>query len=285
MKHLLFALVSVMSLVVFGNALWASAEKQTAVSPDGVEIAFSMEGKGEPAIVFVHGWCCDRSYWRDQASEFSKTHMVVAIDLAGHGESGMNRTKWTVESYGQDVVAVVEKLGLKKVILVGHSMGGDIIIEAARRMPDRVLALVGVDTYQDLEREIPEEARSQFLAGFKSDFVTTTKSFVRGMFPAGADSALVEHVANDMASAPPEVGIGTMENLLSYRAAPALEGLKIPVYAINADKFPTNVEAAKRRAYSFEVKYMPGRGHFLMLEDPKGFNRLLAETIKEIEAR
>lgn len=285
MKRVVFSLVLVLSFVVWGDSVWASAEKQTAVSTDSVEIAFSVEGKGTPAVVFVHGWCCDRGYWRDQVKEFSKTHTVVAIDLAGHGESGMNREKWTIEAFGEDVVAVVEKLGLKKVILVGHSMGGAVIIEAAKRMPDRVLALIGADTYQNLEREVPEKARAQWLAGFKSDFATTMNGFVRGMFPVGADSSLVDRVANDMASAPSQVGIGAAESFLGYKAVTALEGLKVPLYAINADKVPTNVEAGKRLAYSFEVKYMPGRGHFVHMEDPKEFNRLLAETIKEIAAR
>ena len=285
MKYAALFLVFVMLFAGWNGSLRASPEKQTVESADSVALAFSVEGKGEPALVFVHCWCCDQSYWRNQVGEFSKSHMVVAIDLGGHGESGMNRQNWTIESFGQDVVAVVDKLGLEKVILIGHSMGGAVIIDAAKRMPDRVLALIGVDTYQDLEREIPEEARAQWLAPFKTDFATTTKGFVRGMFPDNADSALVKQVANDMASAPPQVGIGAMESMLGYKTVAALEGLKIPLYAINADRFPTNVEAGKRRAYAFVVKYVPGRGHFVMLEDPKEFNRLLAETIKEIEGR
>lgn len=257
------------------------ARAERVLSADSVEIAFTVAGKGEPALVFVHCWCCDKGYWRHQADEFSKTHTVVAIDLAGHGDSGMNRSLWAVESFGEDVAAVVEGLRLEKVILVGHSMGGPVCIEAARRMPGRVLAIIGVDTFQDLEREIPEEARAQWLAGFRKDFAGTTKGFVRGMFPDGADSTLVGEVANDMASAPPQVGVGAMESLLAYDAETALQGVKVPVYTINADRFPTNVDAGKRAAFSFEVKYMPGFGHFLMLENPKEFNRLLAETIAE----
>jgi pimeloyl-ACP methyl ester carboxylesterase len=278
--------VSVFVLLVLFSIAWqgtaASAQGQSALSPDSVTIAFSVAGEGKPALVFVHCWCCDRGYWRYQVDEFSKKYKVVAIDLAGHGESGMNRGQWTIEAFGQDVAAVVEKLGLEKVILIGHSMGGPVCIEAAKRMPERVLAIIGADTFQALGRDVPEEARTQWLAGFKKDFPTTTKGFVRGMFPDGADSALVDEVANDMASAPPQVGVGAMENVLAYKAEAVLQGLKVPVYAINADRYPTDVEAAKRAAYSFEVKYMPGRGHFLMLEDPKEFNKLLAETIAKI---
>ena len=284
MKRACLALGSILLLcLLIATAVRpAVSEKRTAVSADGVEIVFSAEGKGGPALVFVHGWSCDRSYWKNQLPEFAKSSTVVAVDLGGHGQSGLGRKDWTVEAFGKDVAAVVEKLDLDRVVLIGHSMGGAVIFETAKLMPERVVALVGVDTYQDLEREIGEDARAQFLAAFRTDFAATTKSFVRGMFPADADTALVDAVASGMAAAPPEVAISVLENVFKYTARGKLQELKIPVYAINGDLYPTNTEAGKRQTYSFEVKIMPGRGHFLMLEDPATFNKLLAETIAEI---
>jgi len=81
-------------------------------SPDGVTIVYHIEGKGSPALVFVHGWNCDRSYWRDQVAYFARTHTVVAIDLAGHGESGSERKFWAIPAFGADVAAVVKEEGL-----------------------------------------------------------------------------------------------------------------------------------------------------------------------------
>ncbi len=263
----------------------AAGEKRTVRSADGVEIAFSAEGKGKPALVFVHGWSCDRSYWKYQVPVFAKSYTVVTIDLAGHGDSGLNRDKWTIEAYGRDVAAVVDELGLKEVVLIGHSMGGAIIIEAAKLMPDRVVALVGVDTFQDLERAVDPQEAAQFTAGFKADFAGATRGFVKVMFPANADSSLVESIAKDLTAAPPDVAIPTLESALLYQTNGALAGLKIPVFAINSDHWPTNVEAGKREAYSYEVKLMPGRGHFLMLEGPESFNKLLAETLGEISKK
>lgn len=60
-------------------------------SSDGVEIAFEAKGSGDIALVFIHGWSCDKSYWRNQINELSKSYKIVTIDLAGHGESGLNR--------------------------------------------------------------------------------------------------------------------------------------------------------------------------------------------------
>jgi pimeloyl-ACP methyl ester carboxylesterase len=93
---------------------------------------------GVAQIVFVHGWACDRSYWRHQMDAFpGKT--VVAVDLAGHGDSGTGRGSWTMPAFGADVVAVMDDLHLDDVVLVGHSMGGDVILEAALVLGNPVL--------------------------------------------------------------------------------------------------------------------------------------------------
>jgi pimeloyl-ACP methyl ester carboxylesterase len=276
---------SVLCLFLVSLSFYAETPERTTSAPDGVEIAFTTDGIGEPAIVFVHGWSCDRTYWDGQMAFLRDRFQVVAVDLAGHGESGLNREEWTVEAFGADVAAVVEKLGLEKVVLVGHSMGGAVDIEAARLIPGRVIGLIGVDTYHDMENAAPEAQRDAFLAAFEADFKSSVEGFVRMMFPAGADSTLVDKIAADMSSAPKEPAIGAMRSVLSYNPSRKLEGLDIPVYAINADLWPTNVEAGQRQAASFEVKLMPGLGHFVMLEDPDQFNALLSETIGEITAR
>jgi pimeloyl-ACP methyl ester carboxylesterase len=117
-------------------------------SVDNIPIAYEVRGKGSPALVFVHGWSCNRGYWNAQLPPFSENHTVVAIDLGGHGESGLGRQSWTIYSFGSDVAAVVRKLGLQSVVLIAHSMGGDVIVDAARQLPGRVAGLVMVDTYK-----------------------------------------------------------------------------------------------------------------------------------------
>ena len=103
MSDLLASLLLLTVVLSFG-----CAPENTAVSADGVPISFQVKGSGAPALVFIHGWCCDRTYWDAQAAHFSKKHKVVAIDLAGHGGSGLGRKVWTMAAFGEDVVAVVK---------------------------------------------------------------------------------------------------------------------------------------------------------------------------------
>ena len=87
---------------------WAKEKwPSMAVSKDGTPLAYEVFGAGGPTLVFVHGWSCDSRYWRAQVPVFSKNYRVVTMDLAGHGNSGMSRTKYPMTAFGQDVKAVV----------------------------------------------------------------------------------------------------------------------------------------------------------------------------------
>jgi len=250
-----------------------------ARSTDGVRIAYEVHGGGSLALVFVHGWSCNRSFWAGQMEPFSKQFKVVAVDLAGHGDSGRNREKWTIQSYGDDVAAVVKKLNLKRVILIGHSMGGDVIPEAALRLQGRVVGLIWLDTYKKLGAGRTREEVQAFVAKFRPTFSETTRDFVRSMFVSTSDPALVERVALTMSSAPPSIALPSLESAFSYsREMPrTLERLHLAVIAINPDNAPSDVGSLER--YGVQVIFMPGVGHFLMMEDPKRFNGLLTTAI------
>lgn len=260
--------------------LYASVEK--VKSKDGVEIAYTVYGNGDLSIVFVHGWSCDKSYWNDQLKTFSSKYKLITIDLAAHGESGATRENYTIELFGEDVAAVVNKLKLEKVILVGHSMGGYVIIETARQLKEKVIGLIGADTYHSFKDDWTAEQKEEFLKPFKENFVDATKGFVKSMFPKSADSLLVKRIVNDMSAAPSQVAISAMRNLFFYDPIPALNEIQLPIISINCDMYPITIEENKKYVNSFNVKMMNGAGHFVMLEDPVNFNLLLQETIDEL---
>jgi pimeloyl-ACP methyl ester carboxylesterase len=256
--------------------------RDIATSADGISIAYELHGEASPALIFVHGWSCDRSYWAGQVEPFSQQFTVIAIDLAGHGESGVERTAWTIESFGDDVAAVVKEVGLERIILIGHSMGGNVIAEAARRLLGRVIGMVWVDTYKQLGRGRTSEEIRTFMAGFRANFVDATRTSVRDMFPTNADRSLVDRVAMDMSAAPPTVALGALESTFGYsREMPrSLDELKLRVIAINPDYKPTDVASLER--HGVQVMLMPGAGHFLMMEDPERFNGFLRAAIDKL---
>ncbi len=272
--------------------LWALAGQALAAevnwprmteSSDGVPIAYEVQGNGEPTLVFIHGWSCDARYWRGQLPYFSATHRVVTVDLAGHGHSGLGRDAYTLPAFGEDVKAVLDELEVEQAILIGHSMGGPVSVEAARLMPERVIGIVGVDTFHDMTAEIGQEQRDGMLEPLQQDFAPAVRQFVASMFIEATDPKLRHWVMQDMAAAPPEVAISAMQDMLERHAegeaARHFEALTIPVVAINADLWPTDVEANRQLLPEFDAVIMEGTDHFLHMANPDAFNRELERMI------
>jgi sigma-B regulation protein RsbQ len=271
-------------LFVFAfSAAQAQPRSEVVPASDGVPIHYSVTGKGEPALVFIHCWTCNRSFWENQVAEFSKTYRVVTIDLPGHGESGQGRKTWSVESFGDDVKTVVTKLGLKRVVLVGSSMGGPIALEATRRMPDRVIAIVPVDTLQNVEDKLPPEQLDAVFKQMEADFKNATTSLLNQFFfSPTTPPAVRERVINTTVSTKPDVAIPMLRAVFSYDPVPAMKEIKVPIRAINADRVPTNVEANRKYAPQFDVVIIKGTGHYPMLEDPARFNQMLADILHNL---
>ncbi len=270
----------------------SGVEFGTVASADGVQIRYELRGKGEPTLIFVHGWCCDRSYWREQLPYFAQKHRVVAIDLAGHGESGLNRKAWTLDAFGDDVAAVAAKLSLKQVVLIGHSMGGSVIVKAAPKIPGQVLGLVTVDQFYNLEEKHTQEEMDNFIAPFRVNFREAVSNWVRTVFTPQSDPKLVEWVVAHMSTRPPEVGLGAateadgeiafafnIDNCLIR----ALQKVEAPLVFINSDLQATAEEINKRYPPFSNAKIVRGVGHFVMMEAPAVFNGFLDASIEEFK--
>ena len=256
------------------------AAEATVASADGVPIRYHSEGSGEPALVFIHGWGGDRGHWAEQVARFSDDREVITLDLAGHGESGRERRAWTIESLGEDVRAVVLALDLRRVVLVGHSLGGPVALAAAERLQGRVVAVVGIDTFHDVERRF-DPARVQDLVGrWEKDFAGSAKQLLEAVLPKDCDPALRDRLQAQLAAAPPEIALALLRAQFDDDLAAAFERVHVPIRAINTTQ-PTNLAAGRRHAADFAVVDLVAMqlGHFPMLTAPDLFDQKLAETL------
>ena len=255
-------------------------------SKDGTPISYEIYGAGESTLVFVHGWSCDARYWRAQLPHFAENHRVVMLDLAGHGHSGTTRSQYTMRAFGEDVKAVIEATGSRRVILIGHSMGGSVIAEAARLMPNRVKGLIGVDTLENIEYQITREELKKMIAPLEKDFRAGSRQFVEEMISPQTDPQLREWILSDMSAAPPAVALSAMNNMMSQyitgEAAKIFDEIRIPVITVNGDMWPIDYEANRRHMLSFDAIVLKGADHFLMLNRPEQFNRALEKAISKI---
>jgi pimeloyl-ACP methyl ester carboxylesterase len=283
-SHVL-TIATIFTLTVLYLFSAAPMQAKTVKSMDGVNIVYEVQGKGAkgaPALVFVHCWSCSKGFWEKQAPYFAKKYKVVTLDLAGHGESGMNRDKWTMEAYGRDVAVVVKELKLDKVILIGHSMGGPVAAEAARIIPAKVVGVIGVDTFIDVELKFTKQQMDQLLGMFSKDFKAGMRGFIGFMFKPGADPKIKEKVITDMSKANPKVAIASFKAMAAMDQPKVIKEAGIHIRCVNSDSYTPNIEAGKRHAKSFGVKLMKDVGHFLHIEKPEIFNKLMEQSIQEL---
>jgi pimeloyl-ACP methyl ester carboxylesterase len=272
-----------------GRADDTTPVKKTVKAGDGVSVVYEVGGQGETALVFLHGWCGDRAYWKHQMEAFAPDYRVIAIEQAGHGESGKDRKKWTVESLAADVETVVKAEGLKRVILVGHSMGGPVSLLAAKRMPGTVVAVVGVDTLQNAEFKFPEEQAKQFMAMIEKDFKGSLRGFLPAMLPEKVDGELKTWLLTRAEAQDPTMAVGLMRDMSGLDQKELLRGAKVPVRCVNSGggfQFftPTAVDVNKKYA-DFNAVTIADVGHYPMLEKPAAFNEKLREVLKGLAGK
>ncbi len=257
---------------------------KTAISKDGTKIVYSVFGKGEPALVFIHGWCGSRAVWYRQVPYFAKKYKVIVLDLAGYGASGRQRKAYTQKAFGEDVAAVVNAEKVDKAILIGHSMSGTIILEANRILKDKVVGLVAVDTLENFEYMATPEDKIKYIEPLKKDFVKNSGPFMRDMFDKNADPKLVELVVRNVARSNPEIAINTMEYYFDTPIIPLLADVNVPLWCLSADLWQQyqHPEINSKYLKSYHLRIMRGVGHFLMIEASDEFNKQLEDIINQI---
>src|SRR6201982_229575 len=258
---------------------WPDGARLTFRADDGLEIIGEVRGHVDTALIFLHGWCGDREYWKHQVEVFAADYRVVALDQAGHGESGKGRKAWTAAALPGDVKAVATALGLKRVILVGHSMGGSVALLAAKRMPGTVIAVIGVDTLQNAEFKLPEEVRKSMLDGVEKDFRGTVGVTIAGLVPEKADAELKTWLQTKAEGQDPKMALALMHDLFGLDMRKLFKEAKWPVRCINS------AGGTNKKYADFGAVTIEGVGHHPMLEKPDEFNRKLRDVLKELRPR
>lgn len=248
-----------------------------AASVDGVPIHSTVRGTGPRTIVFVHGWTCDESSWREQVPFFEKNYRVITLDLPGHGKSGSPKSgPLTMELFAKSIEAVRVEAKAGKIVLVGHSMGTPVIRQYARLYPSNVAALVPVDGVLHLSgsANAPNPDRMKGPDGMKN-----RETMIRGMFGKSATPAIQDHILKMMLAAPET----TAWQAMAATFAPGNwteETIAVPALGIYADHSAADDPAYFRKIFpNGSTVEVPGTGHFVMMEKPAEFNKLLADFL------
>lgn len=247
-----------------------------AATIDGIPVHYTNHGSGAEAIVLVHGWTCDESFWKDQVPALRGAgYRVITVDLPGHGRSGAAAERWmSMRNFARALVAVMDEAGVRQAIVAGHSMGAPVAREFARMDPARAKALVIVDgsIFRPADASFRqgrgliyqgEEGRQKRLLAIRSYFGPQTSPTVR---------AQIEKV---MMAAPEATAVGAINALYANETWADESPVRRPTLAIYHQKAQLPESYLRQLFPALTYRKIPGTGHFLMMERPAEFNRVL----------
>ena len=259
---------------------------QVTIRDKQVEINYFQQGQGDTTLLFLHGWCIDGMYWKNQVDYFSETYNVFAIDLPGFGKSKAERTNWTIEEYAIDVTAFIDAMNIKNVVIIGHSMAGEIMLQTALTNNPKIVGVLGVDNFKFIDVAFTPEQMKQmtdFIPMLEKDFKNSAPVYADMMlFHPTTSKEVKNRVKTDFAHSDSVVGYGTFINQMQYAYTDAqrLEQLNYKLHLINSDGFPTNETGLKNHCKnSFQVETISATGHYPMIEKPTEFNLILEKVL------
>lgn len=256
---------------------------------EGLDIVYTDTQKADITLLFIHGWGINQTYWQDQILHFSKKYRIVTLDLPGFGQSGKNRNAWTIENYGRDITALMDSLDLRNVILIGHSMSGAVVVEAALLNASRVLGIVGVDNFKDIGVMLTPELAAEWAVFYdsarKNYKQIITETFSQYFFAPGTDDGVRNRVLKDIGNADSTYVIDILQYADQYPIAEKLKQLNRPIHLINSDFAATDTLALQQQGIAYHLWNMGTTGHYPMIENPARFNLLLEDAIKNMTNR
>lgn len=252
-------------------------------------------GTGAPPLVFVHGFGCSHTDWQAQVAHFSPRHRCVAVDLPGHGATPAPAELPGIASCGAEVAALLRALALPPAVLVGHSMGCRVVLEAALLAPTHAAGIVLVDGSQFLPGAA-EAYQARFAAG---EYKVLVGGMFAQMFTPRSDAGVVAATLQRAQALPADVGGALLVSLARYdvdRLGTALQQVGKPLMALQttfvdakrerrplaAGQTTPYLDFIRARVPAARVEVLPDIGHFPQLDAPAETNRLIASFIASL---
>lgn len=254
-----------------------------AISTDNQKIHYKESGNGNTSLIFIHGWLGNTEWWADQQDFFQDQYHIVQMDLAGHGKSDSSRLEWTSAGYSDDIKAVADAFHSQKIILVGHSMSGAYVLEAALKIKN-VKAVILIDTLKDLDESFTEEQAEQVMfTHYRQDFKNAVQNILpQYLFAEKTPAQVKERLQQEFLQNTPDMAINLLKPLYKTDFREIAKNIHVPVIAINSDASPTHLENNRKYLKDYDYVTITETGHYPMLEKPEQFNTILENILKKL---
>lgn len=251
-------------------------------SRDGVTLYYQQAGSGAPPLVFVHGWCCDHTFFQPQFDALQASHAVVTLDLRGCGRSDRSEDGYDVPTLADDVAWLCQDIGISKPVVIGHSLGGMIAIELAARHPSLPAAIIAADPGPIDPTPEDRDFFEGFLAELEGpDQAAVRLAFIEGSFLATDDADRKRAIIDTMCSAPGWVAAAGIRGVLAWDGLAALRRCNVPVLVMQAQTGGSNDPARLlARKPDIQIGVTVGTGHFHQLEVPEQVTPMIERFLR-----
>ncbi len=257
----------------------------SSITTDQGIVHYEVYGRGRP-VILLHGWLGSWGLWQETMSYLGRYYRTYALDFWGFGESGKKRESYAVQDFVSLVDQFMERLGIARAPLVGHSMGGTVSLSVAIRYPHRVSKVVVIGS----PIAGSSLAWALKLAGRRPIAVLLFN--VMGLFRLGVrmaspficrDPRFPEMMDRDLSRTTLESFLYSIASLRRTDLRPMLDEIKVPVLGMYGDRDnivdPRQWEPLQQGAPLARVVRFPNAGHFIMLDAPDEFMHRLKEFL------
>jgi pimeloyl-ACP methyl ester carboxylesterase len=263
---------------------------------DGAELYYKVEGneRGNPPLIFIHGWCSNLTHWEQQVRYFQDAHRILRMDRRGMGKSTTPGTGHTPEQHAADIAALARHEGFTNAVAIAHAGGGPAGVYFCHGYPDVVRAYVMVDTAitSGVNLANPTTKPARFYAEMIEKLMAPDgeryfRELYRSFFGAQADRALVDSAVAEASRTPVEIRVKEIKLMAADTATPA-STMPQPTLVIAgpwmADTSPQAVDHAhlKSTFKQVELARAIGTGHFVQLEAPDQTNAFIKSFVSRL---
>lgn len=250
---------------------------------DGMRVHYQNYGKGKDALVFVHGWTCNLTFWKTNVPAFVGQTRVIAIDLPGHGQSDKPQTTYSMDLFANAINDVLQDANVERATFVGHSMGTPVIRQFYRKYPAKTRALVIVDG--TLRSMGTAESMKQFLDPLRGPgYKEHAERMVTYMTSTVKDKSMAAEIKAAMLSAPQHVMVGAFDGMLDPAIWKEQDKITVPTLVVMAKQpnwTPEYEQFVRNLVPGVEYQMWDGVSHFLMMDEPQKFNETLLAFLKK----
>jgi pimeloyl-ACP methyl ester carboxylesterase len=258
---------------------------------NGISLAYEDLGSGPP-VLLIHGFPLTREMWKPQAKALSEAGFrFIAPDLRGFGESEAPEGPYSMSLFADDVIALLDYLGIAKAVIGGMSMGGYVLFNLLERYPERFSAACFITTRSTCDDHTVKAGRLALLEKARRDGIQALADLFTSTLFAGRSAerspGMIRDLRRWMASADLTGMEGALHAILERGDSTALLGtFTLPCLVIGADDDrtvrPDDIRALAQGLPAAELCFIPGAGHMANLEKPAAFNDCLLRFLRKV---